>query len=319
MTLLAWCCAWLLDFLIGDPQSWPHPVRWIGNLIHLVQRAVRRTCHSDRALRIGGGVMWLAVVGLTYGIAWGVLHLATLIHPGLGWGVEVWMIFTVLAGRCLARSAQDVERPLRADDLAESRIKLSWIVGRDTSQLQPEQINRAVVETVAENTVDGIIAPLFFLLLGGAPLAMAYKAVNTLDSMVGYKNDRYLYFGRASAKLDDIVNWIPARLAGLLTVLCAFLVGLDGKNAWKIYRRDCHNHASPNSAQTESACAGALQVQLAGDAYYFGKLCHKPTIGDPIRPVKPQDIVLANRLMVASDLVFAALCCAAWAIVYWLI
>ena len=163
------------------------------------------------------------------------------------------------------------------------------------------------------------IAPLLYLAIGGVPLAMCYKAINTLDSMVGYKNDRYLYFGRASAKLDDIVNWIPARLAGLLTVLCAFLVGLDGKNAWKIYRRDCHNHASPNSAQTESACAGALQVQLAGDAYYFGKLCHKPTIGDPIRPVKPQDIVLANRLMVASDLVFAALCCAAWAMVYWLI
>ena len=193
------------------------------------------------------------------------------------------------------------------------------IVGRDTQSLDEGGVTKAAVETVAENTSDGVIAPLLYLAIGGVPLAMCYKAINTLDSMVGYKNDRYLYFGRASAKLDDIVNWIPARLAGLLTVLCAFLVGLDGKNAWKIYRRDCHNHASPNSAQTESACAGALQVQLAGDAYYFGKLCHKPTIGDPIRPVKPQDIVLANRLMVASDLVFAALCCAAWAMVFWLI
>ena len=173
MTLLAWGVAWLLDFIIGDPQSWPHPVRWIGNLIAAVQRGVRRYCRSDVALRVGGAVMWLVVVGLTWSVCWGVLALARTFHPWLGWLGEVWMIFTVLAGRCLAQSARDVERPLRAGDLAESRIKLSWIVGRDTSQLAPQQINRAVVETVAENTVDGIIAPLFFLLLGGAPLAMA--------------------------------------------------------------------------------------------------------------------------------------------------
>ena len=173
MTLLAWCVAWLLDVVIGDPPHWPHPVRWIGNLITTVQRIIRRYCHSDRALRMGGGVMWLVVVGLTWAVAWGVLHLAAWIHPWLGWVVEVWMIFTVLAGRCLATAAQEVERPLREGNLAQSREKLSWIVGRDTSQLQPEQINRAVVETVAENTVDGIIAPLFFLLIGGAPLAMA--------------------------------------------------------------------------------------------------------------------------------------------------
>ncbi|MBV8044002.1 adenosylcobinamide-phosphate synthase CbiB, partial [Pluralibacter sp.] len=195
MTLLAWCAAWLLDVIIGDPQNWPHPVRWMGNLIHALQRVIRRYCHSDNALRIGGGVMWLVVVGTTWGAAWGVLALARTIHPWLGWVVEVWMIFTVLAGRCLANAARDVERPLRAGALDESREKLSWIVGRDTSQLQPEQINRAVVETVAENTVDGIIAPLFFLLLGGAPLAMAYKAVNTLDSMVGYKHEKYRAIG----------------------------------------------------------------------------------------------------------------------------
>ena len=176
MTLLAWCVAWLLDVIIGDPQNWPHPVRWIGNLINAVQRGIRHCCHSDAALRIGGGVMWLAVVGLTWGVAWGVLTLGRMVHPWLGWAIEVWMIFTVLAGRSLANAARDVQSPLQAGDLDESREKLSWIVGRDTSQLQPEKINRAVVETVAENTVDGIIAPLFFLLLGGAPLAMAYKA-----------------------------------------------------------------------------------------------------------------------------------------------
>ena len=213
MTLLAWGVAWLLDFIIGDPQNWPHPVRWIGNLIAAVQRGVRRYCRSDVALRIGGGVMWIVVVGLTWGVCWGVLTLAQRIHPWLGWLVEVWMIFTVLAGRCLAQSARDVERPLRAGDLAESRSKLSWIVGRDTTQLAPQQINRAVVETVAENTVDGIIAPLFFLLLGGAPLAMAYKAVNTLDSMVGYKHEKYRAIGMVSARLDDVANFIPAELA----------------------------------------------------------------------------------------------------------
>ncbi|HDI5112819.1 TPA: cobalamin biosynthesis protein, partial [Salmonella enterica subsp. enterica serovar Choleraesuis] len=160
MMILAWCIAWVLDFIIGDPQHWPHPVRWIGRLITFVQRIVRRYCPGDKALRIGGGVMWVVVVGATWGVAWGVLALAQRIHPWFGWSVEVWMIFTTLAGRSLARAAQEVERPLRENDLAESRIKLSWIVGRDTSQLQPAQINRAVVETVAENTVDGIIAPL---------------------------------------------------------------------------------------------------------------------------------------------------------------
>ena len=248
MTLLAWCLAWVLDFIIGDPHSWPHPVRWIGNLINAVQRAVRRVCHSDLALRIGGGVMLLAVVGLTYAVAWGVLHLAASVHPWLGFGVEVWMIFTLLAGRCLAQSAQAVERPLRAGDLAESRIKLSWIVGRDTSQLQPEQINRAVVETVAENTVDGIIAPLFFLLLGGAPLAMAYKAVNTLDSMVGYKHEKYRAIGMVSARLDDVANFIPARLSWLLIGLAAFICRDNGARALHIGWRDRKNHSSPNCA-----------------------------------------------------------------------
>ena len=262
MTLLAWSLAWLLDFMIGDPQNWPHPVRWIGNLINAVQRAVRRLCHSDRALRIGGGVMWLAVVGLTYSVAWGVLRLAAWVHPWLGWGVEVWMIFTVLAGRCLARSAQDVARPLRENDLAESRIKLSWIVGRDTSALQPEQINRAVVETVAENTVDGIIAPLFFLLLGGAPLAMAYKAVNTLDSMVGYKHEKYRAIGMVSARLDDAANFIPARLSWLLLSAAAWLCRLDAARALRIGWRDRYNHSSPNCAWSEAAVAGALGIRL---------------------------------------------------------
>jgi len=303
MTLLAWGLAWLLDFMLGDPQNWPHPVRWIGNLINAVQRVVRRFCHSDRALRIGGGVMWLVVVGLTYGIAWGVLKLAASVHPWLGWGVEVWMIFTVLAGRCLARCAQDVARPLREGHLAESRLKLSWIVGRDTSALQPEQINRAVVETVAENTVDGIIAPLFFLLLGGAPLAMAYKAVNTLDSMVGYKHEKYRAIGMVSARLDDVANYLPARLSWLLISAAAFLCRLDGVRALRIGWRDRYNHSSPNCAWSEASVAGALGIRLGGPNDYFGQRVDKPWIGDAHRAIAIDDISQTIRLMwVASTL-----------------
>ena len=213
------------------------------------------------------------------------------------------MIFTVLAGRCLARSAEDVARPLRDNNLAESRIKLSWIVGRDTSALQPEQINRAVVETVAENTVDGIIAPLFFLLLGGAPLAMAYKAVNTLDSMVGYKHEKYRAIGMVSARLDDAANFIPARLSWLLISVAAWLCRLDAARALRIGWRDRFNHSSPNCAWSEAAVAGALGIRLGGPNDYFGQRVEKPWIGDARRDIAIDDIPQTIRLMwVASTL-----------------
>lgn len=306
MTLLAWCVAWLLDLIIGDPPRWPHPVRWMGHLITVTQRVVRRYCRSDRALRIGGGLMWLAVVGLTWGVSWGVLTLAESIHPWLGWVIEVWMIFTLLAGRCLATSARDVERPLREGDLAQSREKLSWIVGRDTSQLQPEQINRAVVETVAENTVDGIIAPLFFLLIGGVPLAMAYKAVNTLDSMVGYKHEKYRAIGMVSARLDDVANLIPARLSWLLLSMAAFLCRNDGPGAVRIGWRDRYNHSSPNCGWPEASVAGALGIRLGGPNNYFGQRVEKPWIGDDVRDISVDDIPRTIRLMwVASTLALA--------------
>ena len=313
MTILAWCVAWLLDFIIGDPQNWPHPVRWIGNLISAVQRVVRRYCHSDRALRIGGAVMWIVVVGLTWAVSWGVLALAHSIHPWLGWVVEVWMIFAVLAGRCLANAAQDVERPLRAGNLAASREKLSWIVGRDTSQLQPQQINRGVVETVAENTVDGIIALLFFLLLGGAPLAMAYKAVNTLDSMVGYKHEKYRAIGMVSARLDDVANYIPARLSWLLLGAAAFLCRQDGARALQIGWRDRYNHSSPNCAWSEASVAGALGIRLGGPNDYFGERVEKPWIGDAQRDISVDDISHTIRLMwVASTLALALFVALRW-------
>lgn len=297
MTLLAWCVAFLLDRLLGDPPHWPHPVRWIGALINLVQSVVRRVCRSDTALRIGGGVMWLLVVGITRSVAWGVLALAQAIHPWFGWCVEVWMIYTLLATRCLADMAREVEQALRFGSLAESREKLSWIVGRDTAQLQPPQITRAVVETVAENTVDGVIAPLFFLLLGGAPLAMAYKAVNTLDSMVGYKHEKYRAIGMVSARLDDVANFIPARLSWLLLSMAAWLAGNDAGNALRIGFRDRRNHSSPNCAWPEGTVAGALGVRLGGPNNYFGQRVEKPWIGDELRAITPDDIPRTIRMM----------------------
>lgn len=278
----------------------------MGKLITFVQGIIRRYCHRDGALRAAGALLWLVVVGLTWSITWGVLRLAESIHPWLGWGLEVWLIFTLLAGRCLASSAREVERPLRAGDLAQSREKLSWIVGRDTSQLQSEQINRAVVETVAENTVDGIIAPLFFLLLGGVPLAMAYKAINTLDSMVGYKQEKYRAIGMVSARLDDVANFIPARLSWLLLSLAAFLCRNDGAGALRIGWRDRYHHSSPNCAWSEASVAGALGIRLGGPNDYFGERVEKPWIGDAVRDISPDDIPRTIRLMwVASTLALA--------------
>ena len=302
MTLLAWAVAWLLDYWFGDPPHWPHPVRWIGNLITVTQRIIRQFCKSDRALKIGGGVLWLVVVGATWGVSWGVLYLANLLHPWLGWLVEVWMIYTVLAARCLSDAALDVYRALKHGTLAESREKLSWIVGRDTSQLERPQITRAVVETVAENSVDGVIAPLFFLLLGGAPLAMAYKAVNTLDSMVGYKTEKYRAIGYVSARLDDLANYFPARLSWLLLTIAAFCLRANPRQALRIGWRDRYQHSSPNCAWSEATVAGALGIRLGGPNTYFGERVEKPWMGDEQRGVAINDITRTIQLMMLASL-----------------
>ncbi|UNK62886.1 adenosylcobinamide-phosphate synthase CbiB [Buttiauxella ferragutiae] len=302
MTLLAWAVAWLLDYWFGDPPHWPHPVRWIGNLITVTQRIIRQFCKSDRALKIGGGVLWLVVVGTTWGVSWGVLYLANLLHPWLGWLVEVWMIYTVLAARCLSDAALDVYRALKHGTLAESREKLSWIVGRDTSQLERPQITRAVVETVAENSVDGVIAPLFFLLLGGAPLAMAYKAVNTLDSMVGYKTEKYRAIGYVSARLDDLANYFPARLSWLLLTIAAFCLRANPRQALRIGWRDRYQHSSPNCAWSEATVAGALGIRLGGPNTYFGERVEKPWMGDEQRGVAIDDITRTIQLMMLASL-----------------
>lgn len=316
-TLLLIAGAVALDLLIGDPRWLPHPICGIGKLISRGEKLLRRL-FPDRP-RLAGVLLAAGVPLLTFSatalILWGV----GLIHPLLGLTAELVLGSLTLAAKSLKTESMKVYDRLRENDLEGARRAVSMIVGRDTRALDAAGVTRAAVETVAENTSDGVVAPMLYLAIGGAPLAMCYKAINTLDSMVGYKNEKYIDFGRASARLDDVVNFIPARLSGLLMVLSAFVTGMDGKNAWRIFRRDRLNHASPNSAQTESACAGALQVQLAGDAYYFGKLCKKPTIGDPIRPVESGDIVRANRLMLGCDLLCMVLCCLASCLVRWML
>lgn len=307
MTILAWCIAYAIDLLIGDPPHWPHPVRWIGNLINGLQAIIRRVCRTPAALRWGGGVLWILVVGSTWLVAWGLLTLATAIHPWLGWTLTIWMIFTVLAGRCLGDAAREVERALRQGSLDDCRLKLSWIVGRDTSRLERPQITRAVVETVAENAVDGVIAPLFFLLLGGAPLAMAYKAINTLDSMVGYKNPKYRDIGMVSARMDDLANLIPARLSWLLLSLAAVFCGLDSRRALTLGWRDRYCHSSPNCAWSEATVAGALGVRLGGPNNYFGQRVDKPWIGDGLRDIAVDDIPRTIRLMMLASTLALAL------------
>ncbi|MFC0228419.1 adenosylcobinamide-phosphate synthase CbiB [Serratia aquatilis] len=302
MTVIAWFVAFLIDSLLGDPPHWPHPVRWIGNLINVLQRLIRRICHSDSALKIGGGALWLAVVATTWLVSWGFLLLMGLIHPWLGWVAEVWLIYTLLAGRCLEQAAMEVYRALQHAGLEESRRKLSWIVGRDTSQLEAPQITRAVVETVAENSVDGVIAPLFFLMLGGAPLAMAYKAVNTLDSMVGYKTPKYRAIGYVSARMDDFANWLPARIGWLLLSAAAWLIGLDYRQALLIGWRDRYQHTSPNCAWSEATVAGALGIQLGGSNDYFGQRVEKPWIGDDYRDIALEDIPRSTHLMMMASL-----------------
>lgn len=297
MTLSLYFTAFFLDLLIGDPNRWIHPVRLIGNSIVNLEKRIRQIFRGKVLLYIAGGILCCWIVGITGLITWAVIHLSYDIHWLLGLAVELWLAFTVLATGCLKDSAHAVLVPLKVNDLTKARLKLSYIVGRDTSQLDEKQITRATVETVAENTVDGVIAPLFYLFIGGVPFAMAYKAINTLDSMVGYKNERYRELGFVSAKVDDIANFIPARISWLLFSLSAFLMKCNGKSALTVGWRDRYQHKSPNSAWSEATVAGALGIQLGGPSNYFGQLVEKPWIGDCVREIEPEDITQSTRLM----------------------
>ena len=306
MSLAACAAGLLLDLLFGDPVWLYHPVRLIGNWISWAERQLRKVCGSH--LMAAGGVLWVMTALMVFLIPFALLALAGWLHPALRFLLETFWCFQILAARSLSSESRKVYEKLKESDLPGARRAVSMIVGRDTEKLTEEGVTKAAVETVAENTSDGVTAPLIYMMIGGAPLGFLYKAVNTMDSMLGYKNDRYLYFGRIPAKMDDIFNYIPARITGLLMTAAAFLTGLDGKNAWKIYRRDRRKHASPNAAQTESVCAGALGVQLAGDAVYFGKVYKKEFIGDALRRIEPEDIQRTGRLMYAAELLTFLLC-----------
>ena len=304
--IFAFIAGFVLDLLIGDPHFIPHPVRLIGSLISFCDK--RLNCDagyniSEKKLNLikykRGMLLAFTVIFATFAMSVIIIVAAYSINLYAGVIAEAVMTWQILATKCLRVESMRVYDALKTDGVDAGRRAVSMIVGRDTSVLDAAGVTRAAVETIAENTSDGVIAPMLYTAIGGPVLGFVYKAVNTMDSMLGYKNDKYMYFGRFAARLDDVVNFIPARISAYLMIAAAFIGGrqFDGKNAYSIFKRDRFNHASPNSAQTESVCAGALRVQLAGDAVYFGKLVKKKYIGDGLREIEYEDIKRANRLM----------------------
>ena len=311
--LAAIIAGFILDLIFGDPHWLPHPICLIGNLIGFIEGNLRPRLEPNKnALLLGGALMVVIVLVISFAVPMAILLAAAMVSPWLAFALETLMCYQIFATKCLRDESMKVYDALHNNDLADARVKLSWIVGRDTKNLDEEEITKGAVETVAENTADGIIAPMFYMFIGGVPLAFLYKGINTMDSMVGYKNDKFLYFGRCAAKLDDVANLIPARITGLVMIAAAFLLGLNGPGAWKVFWRDRYNHLSPNSAMTESVTAGALNIQLGGDHFYFGKLVHKDTIGDNIRPVCPEDIKKTNNLLYMT----AVLCLLLFSAIY---
>ena len=304
--IFAFIAGFVLDLLIGDPHFIPHPVRLIGSLISFLDKSLNCDAGyniSEKKLNLikykRGMLLAFTVIIVVFAVSALILATAYSINLYAGIIAEAVMTWQILATKCLRVESMRVYDALRTDGVDAGRKAVSMIVGRDTSVLDEAGVTRAAVETIAENTSDGVIAPMLYTAIGGPVLGFVYKAVNTMDSMIGYKNDKYMYFGRFAARLDDVVNFIPARISAYLMILAAFIGGrqFDGQNAYRIFKRDRFNHASPNSAQTESVCAGALRVQLAGDAVYFGKLVKKKYIGDGLREIEYEDIKRANRLM----------------------
>ena len=308
ITLAAIFAGFLIDCALGDPVWFiTHPIILIGRLISRSEKFLRsKFPKTDRGELAAGAVMAVFVPLVSVAVSFGILYVCYLIHPVVYFAVCSMMCWQILAARCLQQEAYKVVNCLEKDGLPAARTQVGMLVGRDTDQLTEEQVLKATVETVAENTSDGEIAPLFWMFLGGPVGGFFYKAINTMDSMVGYKNDKYLYYGRFAAKLDDVVNFIPARLAALGFIISAPVLGFDGRNAARIWKRDRRKHASPNSAQTESACAGALHIQLGGAASYFGTMHDKPTLGDPDRPIERADVSCSCKLMFGTSVFWLA-------------
>ena len=303
----------LLDLIIGDPQNPIHPIRIIGSLCKATEKFFRKVL--KKSLKIAGLLTWITVVLIVFLFNYFLLKGAYAINNVLGVILSSIMIYFCISTKALKVEGLKVVKYVIQDDIEGARKQLSYIVGRDTKNLDKESILKAVVETVAENMSDGVIAPLFYVGIGGAPLAFLYKAVNTMDSMFGYKNDKYIEFGYFPAKLDDVFNYIPARLSGYFIFMASFSLGLDYKNSFKIYKRDKNNHSSPNSAHPEAAVAGALNVQLGGANYYFGKLVEKPTIGDDIEKIDIHKVNKTNNILYCS----AILGCCMALIINWII
>jgi adenosylcobinamide-phosphate synthase len=318
LSLYALCAGFVLDLILGDPIGWPHIVIGYGKLIALLERALRRVFpKTSTGELVAGGLVVVILCGVGYLAGAALLQLASLVGPWLRFIVETVLVWQCLSVRSLKTASMKVYSAL-SQDIGAARAAVGEIVGRDTDCLDQSGIVRATVETVAENTCDGVIAPLLYLAIGGAPLGMLYKSASTMDSMLGYKNERYLYFGRIAARLDDVLNFIPARLGGLFMVIAAYISGLDGPGAWRVFRRDRLNHKSPNSAHTESACAGAIGITLGGSGIYGGVLVEKPTIGDGARLAEPKDILLSNRLLTVTSLLFWAACLLVKGAIVWL-
>ena len=311
--------AFLLDWIWGDPTFIPHIVVFIGKSISAAEKLLRKLFHKNPSGEKAAG-LWLA---LGIPMFWGgfILLIDTgfiLLHPIAALLFEVFICWQCIAARSLQKAAQKVKLGLEKN-IDEGRKAVSEIVGRDTDKLDEAGVIRAAVETVAENTCDGVVAPLFYMMIGGAPLAVAYKAVNTLDSMVGYKNEKYRWFGRASAKFDDIANFIPARISAFLLMASAYLCGFDAEASFNVFKRDRFKHASPNSAQSESACAGALGIQLGGGSYYFGKWVKKPYIGDATRKIEAEDISKASQMMMTTAIIMEIAVLLIRGTVFWLL
>ena len=332
--IIAFFAGFLLDLLLGDPYWLPHPIRLIGSLIAKLEKCLlkqeqnekteqnekieqsekteqsKKTKQNEKKELRNGRLLVVIVLLTTFVVVSALLFFLYKIHRYAGMVIETIMTYQILATKCLKVESMKVYNCLKNHSLEEARKAVSMIVGRDTQCLDEAGVARAAIETVAENTSDGVIAPMLYTALGGPVLGFLYKAVNTMDSMLGYKNDKYLYFGRAAAKLDDFVNFIPARISAYLMIAAAFIGGkeFDGKQAYRIYKRDNRKHASPNSAQTESVCAGALGIQLAGDASYFGKVVKKPYIGEALRKVEYEDIRRVNRLMYLTAWISEVIC-----------
>lgn len=300
--------AYLLDRCIGDPRWIPHPVIGMGKGISALERVIRSRVSTDSGLKRAGLLFPIVIAGGSFAITWGLVSVLGLIHPVIAAAAEVVLIATTIASKGLKDAGMEVYRHLKQQDWPAARRSLGMIVGRDTAHLDEPEVVRGTVETVAENIVDAIVSPLFYALIGGAPLAMAYRAVNTLDSMVGYKNDKYLHLGWASARLDDVANWIPARLTAVLLIVGAWVMKLDAKGAARMVTRDARLHPSPNSGFPESAVAGALGIRLGGHNVYHGVASFRAYMGEATRSMEAEDIVQTSRLMFWSAGAFVVLC-----------